>query len=266
MLDPFNRSITYLRISVTDRCNLRCMYCMPADGIKLMRHEDILSYEKITETVRTLIPFGVQKIRFTGGEPLVRKGFEKLVKMVADIEGIEDISITTNGIFLAEKAQQLADNGLNRVNISLDTLDPEKFKKLTRGGDLSKVLKGFKAAKKAGLNPVKINCVKTADFDPEEQADLKYFCIENDLQLRYIRQMNLSDGEFWQVEGGEGGNCKACNRIRLMANGDFKNCLFGEQAFNLRELGIIPAFEQAIASKPLCGSMNTKNEFYNIGG
>ena len=266
MLDPFNRSITYLRISVTDRCNLRCMYCMPADDIKLMRHEDILSYEEITETVHTLIPFGIQKIRFTGGEPLVRKGFGKLVKMVAEVDGIEDISITTNGIFLAEKAQQLADNGLNRVNISLDTLDPEKFKKLTRGGDLSKVLKGIKAAKKAGLNPVKINCVKTADFDPEEQADLKYFCIENDLQLRYIRQMNLSDGEFWQVEGGEGGNCKACNRIRLMANGDFKNCLFGEQAFNLRELGIIPAFEQAIASKPLCGSMNTKNEFYNIGG
>jgi cyclic pyranopterin phosphate synthase len=239
---------------------------MPAGGIKLMRHEDILSYEEITETVRTLIPFGIQKIRFTGGEPLVRKGFEKLVKMVAGIEGIEDISITTNGILLVDKAQQLAENGLDRVNISLDTLDTERYKKLTRGGDLSKVLKGIEAAKKAGLNPVKINCVKTADFDPKEQADLKYFCTENNLQLRYIRQMNLSEGEFWQVEGGEGGNCKSCNRIRLMANGDFKNCLFGEQAFNLRELGIIPAFEQAIASKPLCGSMNTKNEFYNIGG
>lgn len=266
MLDPFNRSITYLRISVTDRCNLRCMYCMPVDGIKLMHHKDILSYEEITETVRTLIPFGIQKIRFTGGEPLVRKGFEKLVKMVADVEGIEDISITTNGILLVDKARQLAENGLNRVNISLDTLDPERYKKLTRGGDLSKVLKGIEAARKAGLNPIKINCVKTTDFDPKEQDELKSFCKDNDLQLRYIRQMNLSDGEFWQVEGGEGGNCKSCNRIRLMANGDFKNCLFGEQTFNLRELGIIPAFEHAIASKPLCGSMNTKNEFYNIGG
>lgn len=266
MLDPFNRSITYLRISVTDRCNLRCMYCMPAEGINLMRHEDILSYEEIEETVRTLIPFGIQKIRFTGGEPLVRKGFEKLVKMVAGIDEIEDISITTNGIFLAEKAQQLADNGLNRVNISLDTLNPEKYKILTRGGDLSKVLQGIEAARNAGLNPVKINCVKTANFDPVEQEKLKSFCTENGLQLRYIRQMNLSEGEFWQVEGGDGGNCKSCNRIRLMANGDFKNCLFGEQSFNLRKLGIVPAFEQAIASKPLCGSMNTKNEFYNIGG
>lgn len=266
MLDPFNRSITYLRISVTDRCNLRCMYCMPADGIKLMRHEDILSYEEIAETVRALVPFGIKKIRFTGGEPLVRKGFETLVKMVADINEIEDISITTNGIFLAEKAQQLADNGLSRVNVSLDTLDPEKYKKLTRGGDLSKVLSGIKAAQKAGLNPVKINCVKTADFDPDEQEKLKSFCTKNGLQLRYIRQMNLSGGEYWQVEGGDGGNCKTCNRIRLMANGDFKNCLFGEHAFNLRELGIVPAFEQAIASKPLCGIVNTKNEFYNIGG
>lgn len=266
MLDPFNRSITYLRISVTDRCNLRCMYCMPAGGIKLMRHEDILSYEEITETVRTLIPYGIQKIRFTGGEPLVRKGFEKLVKMVAEVDGIEDVSITTNGIFLAEKAQQLAENGLHRVNISLDTLDPEKYRTLTRGGDISKVFEGIKAAKLAGLNPVKINCVKTPDSDSAEMDQLKNFCNSNQLQLRYIRQMNLSDGEFWQVEGGEGGNCKSCNRIRLMANGDFKNCLFGEQAFNLREMGIIPAFEQAIASKPLCGSMNTKNEFYNIGG
>jgi cyclic pyranopterin phosphate synthase len=239
---------------------------MPADGIKLMRHEDILSYEEIAETVRTLIPFGIKKIRFTGGEPLVRKGLEDLVKMVAEIDGVEDISITTNGIFLAEKARQLADNGLNRVNVSLDTLDPEKFKKLTRGGDLSKVLKGIEAAQKAGLNPVKINCVKTADFNRSEQEKLKSFCTENGLQLRYIRQMNLSDGEFWQVEGGDGGNCKSCNRIRLMANGDFKNCLFGEQSFNLRELGIVPAFEQAISSKPFCGSRNTKNEFYNIGG
>lgn len=266
MLDPFNRSITYLRISVTDRCNLRCMYCMPSDGIKLMRHENILSYEEIAETIHALIPFGIQKIRFTGGEPLVRKGFESLVKMVAEIDGIDDISITTNGILLAEKAQQLADNGLSRVNISLDTLDPEKYKTLTRGGDLSKVLKGIEAAQKAGLNPVKINCVKTADFDATEQEKLKSYCNENGLRLRYIRQMNLSDGEFWQVEGGDGGNCKQCNRIRLLANGDFKNCLFGEQSFNLRELGIVKAFEQAIASKPLCGSMNTKNEFYNIGG
>ena len=266
MLDPFNRSITYLRISVTDRCNLRCKYCMPADGVKLMNHKDILTYEEITEAVRTLLPFGIRKIRFTGGEPLVRKGFENLVKMVADLNGVEDISITTNGILLADKAQQLADNGLNRVNISLDTLDADKYRKLTRGGDLSKVFQGIEAAKKAGLYPLKINCVKTANFDEVEQKQLEDFCRRNGLQLRNIRQMNLSDGEFWQVEGGDGGNCKMCNRIRLMANGDFKNCLFGEQAFNLRELGIVTAFEQAIASKPLCGVMNSKNEFYNIGG
>ena len=266
MLDPFNRSISYLRISVTDRCNLRCRYCMPEEGIRLMRHEDVLTFEEITEVVSRLVPYGITKIRFTGGEPLVRRGFEHLVGMVSSLEGIEDLSLTTNGILLKQKARLLADKGLQRVNVSLDTLNPEKFKYTTRGGDLGRVLEGIDAARIAGLNPIKINCVKSSLFDEQDQIELEGFCKSNDLQLRYIRQMDLAVGEFYQVEGGEGGNCSRCNRIRLMANGDFKNCLFGDQAFNVRDMGIIPAFEKAISTKPLCGHSNTKNQFYNIGG
>ena len=157
MLDKYNRRINYMRISVTDRCNLRCVYCMPAEGIKLIPHKEILSFDEIFEVAKVAVSMGVDKIRITGGEPLVRKNIVELIRMISSLEGVKDFGLTTNGIYLTKYAQQLADAGLHRVNISLDTMNPEKYKQVTRLGDINQVFEGIKAAKKAGLHPVKIN-------------------------------------------------------------------------------------------------------------
>ncbi|HAN79741.1 MAG TPA: radical SAM protein, partial [Bacteroidales bacterium] len=224
MYDKFNRRIHYLRISVTDRCNYRCTYCMPAEGVKLMSHNDILSYDEILAFVTEAAKRGVDKVRLTGGEPLVRKGIEYLVEGIAKIPGITDFGMTTNGFYLAEKAQMLADAGLMRINISLDTMDPEEFKRITRLGNIEDVFRGIEAAKKAGLQPIKINCViEKSEDEPNAQAVTK-FCEENGLKIRYIRKMDLDKGEFWQVKGGEGGKCSTCNRLRLTADGKIRPC------------------------------------------
>ncbi len=266
MYDRFNRHINYLRISVTDRCNLRCTYCMPAEGIQLMDHKDILSFEEITEVVRVAVSLGIDKFRITGGEPLVRKDILTLVSQLASIEGVKDLSMTTNGIFLEELAQPLKDAGLRRVNISLDTLDPLKFSEITRGGDLNSVLKGIIAAKEVGLEPVKINCVVYKSSNEKDALEVKEFGRLNDLQVRFIQQMNLETGEFSIVDGGNGGNCSICNRLRLTANGMVKPCLFDEQEFSVRELGAKNALLGALNCKPLKGCRNQKGSFYNIGG
>ncbi len=159
MLDRYNRRINYLRISVTDRCNFRCTYCMPADGVPLKKHSDILSYDEIVDIVKIGTQLGLTKIRLTGGEPLVRKDLPKLVKMLSEIEEIDDIGLTTNGVFHPELAHQLKSAGLKRVNISLDTLNSEKFRKINRIGNIDDGLKGIDAAIKAELFPVKINFV-----------------------------------------------------------------------------------------------------------
>lgn len=159
LVDAFGRVHDYLRISVTDRCNLRCVYCMPADGMEFEPDENILSLNEITEVVRVLAEMGVKKVRLTGGEPLVRKGIEHLVSAIAGIRGIEDIAMTTNGIFLARKAQQLKEAGLNRVNISLDTLKADRFSLITRGGDVHRVLDSIAACQQVGIDPIKLNVV-----------------------------------------------------------------------------------------------------------
>jgi cyclic pyranopterin phosphate synthase len=239
---------------------------MPAEGIQLMQHRDILSFEEITEVVRVAVSQGIDKFRITGGEPLVRKDIVTLVSQLASIEGVKDLSMTTNGIFLEEFAQPLKDAGLRRVNISLDTLDPVKFSEITRGGDLNRVLKGIKAAKDAGLEPVKINCVVYKSSNEIDALEVKEFGRMNDLQVRFIQQMNLETGEFSVVEGGKGGNCSICNRLRLTANGMVKPCLFDEQEFSVRELGAEKALLEALNCKPLNGCHNRKGNFYNIGG
>lgn len=267
MLDRFNRNIHYLRISVTDRCNLRCTYCMPEEGMTLIDKKDILSFEEIVDVVRIgASKFGIRKIRFTGGEPLVRKSIVELVEKVSSIQGVEETSMTTNGILLSEYAGALKKAGLKRVNISLDTLSPVKFSAITRGGDVEKVKEGIVAARSAGLSPVKINVVKTEDTDPEELEALKQYCKRNDLKIRYINQMNLLTGTFSQVEGGSSGNCAVCNRLRLMSNGNIKPCLFGNHGFNIREFGIENAFKLALGNKPLKGEASDNHQFYNIGG
>ena len=145
MFDSYKRKIDYLRISVTDRCNLRCTYCMPAEGIQMLRHEDILSYDEITEVIREAVALGVDKVRITGGEPLVRKGIVNLVAMISAIPGIRDLAMTTNGILLSDHAYELKAAGLHRVNISLDTTDPEEFRRITRGGDIQAPGSGSRA-------------------------------------------------------------------------------------------------------------------------
>lgn len=266
MLDKYNRTINYLRISVTDRCNLRCKYCMPEKGIKLISHDEILSFDEIVEVVQVGVDMGITKIRLTGGEPLVRKGFVDLVGMIAEIDGIKDLALSTNGILLDQYAGQLKQAGLHRVNISLDTMNPETYKLQTRGGNIKYVFNGIKAAKKAGLLPIKINCVVWNSSQEKDAMEVAAFCAKNDLQIRFIHQMDLSTGEFSIVEGGDGGNCEKCNRLRLTANGKIKPCLFNDIAFDVKALGAEKAIRMAVENKPEFGSYSQSNEFYNMGG
>jgi cyclic pyranopterin phosphate synthase len=266
MYDKYKRRINYLRISVTDRCNLRCRYCMPEEGIKLMSHRNILSFDEIVEIVEVAVSHGVDKVRITGGEPLVRKGIVDLVKMISLIDGINDLSMTTNGTLLEEFAAPLADAGLMRVNVSLDTLDQEKFRILTRGGSLEKALRGIDAAIAAGLTPIKLNCVVKESSREFDATTVTQYGLEKGLDVRYIRQMDLARGEFGIVEGGDGGNCSSCNRLRLTADGKVKPCLFNDLEFDVRELGAKRAIEMAVEKKPACGSSNFTGQFYNLGG
>jgi len=265
MFDHYNRQISYLRISVTDRCNLRCTYCMPEDGVRLIDHSEILSFEEIIDFTRLAVANGITKIRLTGGEPLVRKNVVDLVSMLSKIDGLEDISMTTNGILLSKYATELKNAGLNRINISLDTVNSENYCQITRNGELSQVLEGIDAAQKAGLEPIKINCVLIGQPNDDTQK-LKQFCKDRGLHLRFIHQMNLKTGEFSTVEGGEGGNCGKCNRLRLLANGDIKPCLFSDLSFNIRKLGYKEALNLALGNKPRTGTFNQSGDFYSIGG
>ncbi|MFN2396273.1 MAG: GTP 3',8-cyclase MoaA [Bacteroidales bacterium] len=266
MLDLYNRKINYLRISVTDRCNLRCRYCMPEDGVCMVKHSDILAYEEIQQVVAVAVPLGIDKVRLTGGEPLVRKDIVELVRMIADVDGVKDIAITTNGILLKKFAKPLAEAGLHRVNISLDTMDPEKFSQITRGGDIRKALAGIEEAKRAGLSPIKINCVIQKSSDEPDALAVKQYCMENGLQVRFISQMDLSTGHFGIVDGGTGGDCSRCNRLRLTPTGKMKPCLFSDLEYDIREMGIKKAIEAALFAKPEKGTVNLSNCFHNIGG
>lgn len=266
MYDSFKRKITYLRVSVTDRCNLRCTYCMPECGITPLPHSEVLTFEEITNVIRYAVEHGVSKVRITGGEPLVRRNIVELVKMTAAIPGINELAMTTNGVLLDRFAHQLKAAGLQRVNISLDSVDPERFRQITRVGRLEAVFRGIAAAREAGLEPVKINCVIKKSPDEPDAMAVKEFCRQEGLQLRFIKEMNLETGQFSQVIGGDGGHCASCNRMRLTANGDLRPCLFSDLAYNVRTLGIEKAFEAALNNKPACGSVNHKNQFNNIGG
>jgi len=266
MYDKFNRKISYLRVSVTDRCNLRCTYCMPCEGVQLLRHDDILSLEEITDVINAGVKMGIEHVRLTGGEPLVRKGIVNLVQMISGIDGINDLSLTTNGQLLEKFAFELADAGLKRVNVSLDAMDPDEYRLMTRGGEIEPVLRGIDAARKAGLLPIKINCVISDSAQERNAAEVAAYCEEQGLQIRYIHQMNLEKGEFSVVEGGDGGNCASCNRLRLTANGMIKPCLFNDKEFSVREFGAEEAIRLALGNKPACGTNNMTGKFYNIGG
>lgn len=189
------RTIDYIRISVTDRCNLRCVYCMPEKGVDLLKHQEMMSFEEIYNLVKALVPSGIKKIRLTGGEPLVRSGIENLIKMLRSIPEIEDITLTTNGILLEEMAEDLKAVGLTRVNVSLDSLEESRFKQITRWGNLDKVLKGIDKAIETGLKPLKINVVAIKGFNDDEFIDFVEYAYKKEVQVRFIELMPIGESD-----------------------------------------------------------------------
>lgn len=275
MKDRFGRNITYLRISVTDLCNLRCKYCMPESGVESLCHSDILSIEEIVEIVKVASKNGIKKIRLTGGEPLVRRGFINLCKQISEINEIEDIAITTNGVYLKEMADELFENKVRRINFSLDTLIKEKYNDITRRNDFDKTMESLFYAIKKGFK-VKINVVLIGGFNDDEIEDFVNLANEYELEVRFIELMQIGETANWskdkfisnkivlekvpklefdgvsgvakiyKIKGQKGriglispiscSFCEDCNRIRLTSDGKLKPCLHSKDEINLKGL------------------------------
>ncbi len=227
MIDCLNRTIDYIRISVTDRCNLRCVYCMPEEGVMPMDHEDILSYQEIVRICEAGARLGIRKVKITGGEPLVRKDIEKLIGQLSQIPGIDDITMTTNGCLLKEKGAALKAAGVSSINVSLDTLDPERFAKITRRDCFQTVIEGIEAAKALGIN-VKVNCAVMEELTKEEVLDFSRFSMEQEIPVRFIEIMPI----------GQGANYKAMNNDDLAG---ILSASYGELTESSRIMGNGPA-------------------------
>lgn len=274
MKDRCGRTIKYLRLSVTDLCNCRCIYCMGENGVPRLPHSAILSFEEIEEIVRAAVSLGVTKVRLTGGEPLVRRGIVELVRRLRSIEGISELTMTTNGTRLAEYAEKLRETGLDRLNVSLDTLDPEKYRRLTRIGSLSDTLRGLDAARQAGFRNIKLNTVLMGGINDDEIPEIAALAKDGAFDVRFIELMPIgecadwdrsrfipaervldclpkaarvpSDGvaELWRPEGFRGTVglirplshrfCADCDRIRVTADGFLKPCLHSSREIPLR--------------------------------
>ena len=274
MKDRYGRTIKYLRLSVTDLCNCRCVYCMGENGVPRLPHSAILSFEEIEEIVRAAVSLGVTKVRLTGGEPLVRRGIDELVRRLRGIEGVEELAMTTNGARLAEYAARLKSTGLDRLNVSLDTLDPEKFRRITRIGELCDTLDGLDAARRAGFEHIKLNTVLMGGVNDDEIAEIAALAKDGAFDVRFIELMPIgectdwdrrrflpaervleylpkgervpSDGvaELWRPAGFRGTVglirplshrfCADCDRIRVTADGCLKPCLHSAREIPLR--------------------------------
>ncbi|MBM4142655.1 MAG: radical SAM protein [Lentisphaerae bacterium] len=268
MYDRFERQIDYLRISVTDRCDLRCVYCMPAEGIACKPRDAILSYARIEAVAREAVALGVTKIRLTGGEPLVRHNIEELVGRLARIGGLRELAMTTNGTRLAAMAGVLKARGLGRVNVSLDTLDPERYRAVTRGGDLGQVLRGIEAAAAAGLTPVKINMVIIEDTGVDEVERMRRFCDARGMRLQTIMHFSLYDRRDLRARflAERPPSCAQCNRLRLTSDGFLKPCLFSEDEIAVDFTDMRGSIRAAVAAKPESGSRCRNREMCAIGG
>jgi GTP 3',8-cyclase len=198
LVDTFGRLHDNLRVSVTDRCNIRCFYCMPETGVKFEPRDKILTFEEIERFVRIAVSLGVRKLRLTGGEPLVRKDLAKLVRKLTAIDGIEDLALTTNGVLLTDQAAELYDAGLRRINVHLDTLDRERFKHITRRDDLPRVLKGIDECLRLGYGPIKINAVAVKNLVEPDIVPLARFGREHGIEIRYIEFMPLDSQGLWE--------------------------------------------------------------------
>lgn len=276
MKDTFNREVDYLRISITDLCNLRCLYCMPKDGIKKIEHAFIISPERIKEIVDSASELGIKKIRLTGGEPLVRKGLINIIKLIRQNPKIEELCLTTNGVGLSKVANELYEVGVDRLNISLDTLDEKKYKYITRNGELKDVLEGIEVAQKEGFKNTKINVVLIGGFNDDEIEEFARFAGKYSLTVRFIELMPIgesakfskesfiennivlshlnnlekvsSDGvsSLYRIKGTEGyiglispmskKFCETCSRIRLTSDGKIKPCLHSKCEIDLNGL------------------------------
>ena len=274
MLDSFAREITYLRISITDRCNYRCRYCMPEEGVEKRAHGDICSLEELRDMAAAAVRCGVKKIRVTGGEPLVRRGAVDFCRMLAEIPGVEELCLTTNGSLLTEQAAALREAGVTRLNISLDTLKEERFRAITRAGALSDVLHGLESAERAGFEKIKLNCVLLGGVNDDEIADFAALTRAHDWQVRFIERMPMGCGRDFgaylpaqtvlercpelepvshdgvaaccRFPGAKGtvgliapmshAFCSECSRIRITADGKLKPCLHSAAELSLRGL------------------------------
>lgn len=276
MLDGEGRLIEYLRLSVTDRCNCRCTYCMPAGGVPMLGHKDILSFEELTEVVTACAQLGVRKVRLTGGEPLVRRGLSELVRMIRAVPGVEELAMTTNATLLAPVAAELHHAGLDRLNVSLDTLDAARYAELTRGGSLEDALAGLAAARDAGFSHTKVNCVLMGGVNDADVPRLAELARTEPIDVRFIELMPMGpcagwpkarfipaetvleavpgleplrrDGvaELWHAPGWVGNVglirpmshrfCDGCSRIRVTADGRLKPCLHSAAEIPLRGL------------------------------
>jgi GTP 3',8-cyclase len=283
LIDTLGRVHTNLRLSVTDRCNIRCFYCMPDESIRFKPRNELLTFEEMERFVRVVAAMGVNKLRLTGGEPLVRADLPKLVARLAAIEGIHDIALTTNGILLEEQAQALKDAGLTRVNISLDTLSEAVFRRIARREGLDRVLAGIHAAKRVGFKKIRLNAVAIKGITEPEVAPLANFARDHGMEMRFIEFMPLDAEEHWQADQVLGGDeirrlieeaigplepadrpdpsqpatdfrftdgrgsvgfinpvtqpfCEDCNRLRLTAEGQIRNCLFSTVEWDARAI------------------------------
>jgi cyclic pyranopterin phosphate synthase len=327
LVDGFGRVHTNLRISVTDRCNIRCFYCMPAEDVQFMDRRELLTFEEIERFVRVMAGLGVNKVRLTGGEPLVRRELHKLVAKIAPISGIRDVGLTTNGILLTEQAADLWDAGLRRLNVSLDALSPVKFKQITRRDGYEKVIAGIRVAQEIGFHPVKVNAVSVRGLTEDEIVPFGHFARETGVEMRFIEYMPLDADCAWQrdkvlfaheiidtlsreimplvacgrpdpgapatefrfadglgrigfIASVSQPFCMDCNRFRLTADGQIRNCLFSLEETDIRallrgggtDLEIEAAVRRSIAVKKEGHEINTARfiqparPMYSIGG
>ncbi|MFB4318604.1 GTP 3',8-cyclase MoaA [Actinomadura sp. 21ATH] len=297
LVDTFGRTATDLRVSLTDRCNLRCTYCMPPEGLDWLPKPELLTDDEVARLVRLGVErLGITEVRYTGGEPLLRRGIADIVRRTAALEPRPQVSLTTNGIGLERLAGPLADAGLDRVNVSLDSLDRAVFKRLAHRDRLPDVLAGLAAARAAGLVPVKVNAVLMRGINEREAVPLLRFCLDNGYQLRFIEQMPLDAQHGWTRDGmltadeilamlgaefalepdgpAERGSapaetflvdggparvgvigsvtrpfCGACDRVRLTADGQVRNCLFATEESNLRDAMRAGATDDELAER-----------------
>ncbi|MFO8065147.1 MAG: GTP 3',8-cyclase MoaA [Spirochaetota bacterium] len=266
MLDRFDREITYLRISVTDRCNFRCAYCTPEERVVFRPRSEILSLESISQVVEAGAALGIRKVRLTGGEPLVRRNIAALVSQISRISGIEHIGMTTNGALLSRHAAQLREAGLSSVNISLDTLDPQVFERIARRGCLADVLAGVDAAVAAGFSPIKINMVVAPTTSEAEIQTMEKFCDERGMMLQLIAHYRLDSEKQSEHRFDRPPDCEACNRLRLTADGVLKPCLQSnvEVPVDLADPGA--SLREAVRVKPRAGTTCSNRTMVSIGG